>query len=60
VEVKFKDIISRKDALESYIEEMKLFNQYSGVCFSDELIQQLESEWNVSREKVLEILKRSM
>jgi hypothetical protein len=60
MEVKFKEIISRKDALESYVEDIKSFNQYNGVCFSDELIQQLQNEWNVSREKVLEILKRSM
>jgi hypothetical protein len=60
VEVKFKDIVSRKDALESYVEDMKLFNKHSGATFSEELIQQLEVEWNVSKEKVLEILNRSL
>jgi hypothetical protein len=60
VEVKFKETVSRKDALESYVEDMKFFNKHSGVTFSEELIQQLEIEWNVSKDKVLEILNRSL
>ena len=58
--VKFKNMVSLEDALNSYIEAIKDFNEYHGIVFADELIQKLETEWNVSKDKVLEILNRSV
>jgi hypothetical protein len=60
IEVKFKDYVSRQDALESYVEDIKFYNKHTGATFSDELVKMLEAEWDVSKEKVLEILNRSL
>lgn len=58
-EVKFKDVVSIEEAIKDFIEHCKIFNKDSKIIFSDELVKQLELEWNKPREKVLEVLNRS-
>lgn len=60
VSVEFKEVISLEDAMNSYIDHMKIWEQNPKVVFSDSLIQQVESEMNIPKEKILEILNRSI
>lgn len=60
LKIEYKDIVSEKDALESYIETIEQWANCKGITFSDELVQQLEDEWGKPQDKVLEILKSSI
>lgn len=59
-EIKYKDIVSPEEAIEKYVEEMEAWEQCKGISFSDELIETLKEEWEIPKEKVLEILNRSI
>lgn len=58
--VEFKEVISFEDALNSYIEHLKILGQNPKVIFSDSLIKQMENQMNIPKEKVLKILNRSI
>jgi hypothetical protein len=56
--VEWKEKISFDDALAAYID---FCNQtQNGISFSNELIEQLSKEWNISKEGVLEKLQKSI
>lgn len=59
-EIKYRDIVSPEKAIEEYVEEMKNWQQCKKISFSDELIETLKEEWKVPKEKVLQILNRSI
>jgi hypothetical protein len=59
-EIKYKDIVSPEEAIEKYVEEMENWQQCKEISFSDELIETLKEEWEVPKEKVLQILNRSI
>lgn len=56
----YKEIVSKFEALESYMEFQTDMQRCTGMSFSDELIQKVKKELNVSEEKVMEILRRSL
>ena len=58
--IEFKEVISFEDALESYMEHMKIWEENPKIVFSDSLIEQMQSEMGISKEKVLEILNRGI
>jgi len=58
--VNYKETISKEDALESYIEFTVQMQGFTGIKFSDELIECAKKEWSVPEEKVIEILNRSL
>lgn len=58
--VEIKDVVSPKDAINTYLEHMKIWEQNPKIVFSDSLIEQLGSEWNTSKEKVIEMLHGSI
>lgn len=58
--VEFKDTVSFKKALKEYIEEMERWNRVKEISFSNELIESLEKEWNIPKEKVIETLNKSI
>lgn len=58
--VEFKEVILFEDALNKYLEEMKRWENNPQIIFTDSLIEQMESEMNISKEKALEILNRSI
>ena len=58
--VNYKEIVSKEEALESYIEFKIDMQNCTGMSFSDEVIQKAKKEWDVSEEKVMEILRRAL
>lgn len=59
-EVIFKDVVSIEEATKDYIKHYEMFGEGLKMTFSDELLLKLEEAWKKPREKVLEILNRSM
>lgn len=58
--IEYKNAMSFEDAMESYLEHMKIWEQNPKIVFTDSLIEQMQSEMGISKDKVLEILDRSI
>jgi hypothetical protein len=58
--VEYKDTVCVEEAIKQYTNAMEQWQQSKGMVFSNELIETLVKEWNVSKEKVLSILNRSL
>jgi hypothetical protein len=56
--VEWKEKISFDDALEAYIDFCK--QTQNGISFSDELVEQLSKEWNLSKDGVLDKLQKNI
>lgn len=58
--VELNEVVSFEDALNSYIEHIKIWEQNPKIVLSDSVIEQVESKLKISKERVLEILNRSI
>lgn len=58
--VEFKEVVQFEDAMNRYLEEMKRWEKNPKIIFTDSLIEQMQSEMNITKEKALEILNRSI
>lgn len=54
--VEYKDETSYESAIKEYITHLESMEQCDGISFSEDLIKDLEKEWKVPKEKILEIL----
>lgn len=58
--VQYKYTVSMEEAIVEYAKEIKQRQECQGISFSDELVKALENKWQIPKEKVLEIIKRSV
>lgn len=43
--IEFKEVFSFENALEGYLEHMKIYEENTKIVFSDPLIELMQSEW---------------